>query len=151
MIPREFLVEMVQFIALTLNGVPANLDKLPALVAVLPPEMAARICSKEIKDHDKCTVRAAGIAAAYVREENTIYYNARIVHPEASGLGRAFIEHELTHWYQDVDFSKVSCAQLKEYELQAYRVQDAFMWKEVETKTNFAAKFEEKFTCHDKN
>lgn len=127
MIPREFLVEMVQIVVLTLNGAPANLDKLPTLVAVPPLEMASKVCTKEVKDHDNCLTRAIGFTAAYVREENTIYYNVRIVHPEASGLGRSFIAHELTHWYQDADFSTTNCAKLKEYELQAYQVQDAYV------------------------
>jgi len=150
MIPREFLVEMVQFIVLTLNGAPADLNKLPELTAVTPVEMAAKICAKETKDYDQCTSRAVVITAAYVHDENKIYYNVRVVHPEATGLGRSFILHELTHWYQGINFKTLNCDELKKVEIQAYHVQDAYL-ASIGMPSKFEAKFAEKFVCHEKN
>jgi len=154
MIPREAILEMVQFIVLTLHGAPANIDKLPEVVAVSPSEMARTICvSVPQEQMQGCTNRAAAISAAYVRKDNKVYYNAFILHPETGVLGKSYIIHELTHWYQDVDFGTLTCLQIKEKELEAYRVQDTYLasFDANFMPGKFAAKFGEKFVCHDKN
>jgi len=152
MIPREMIVEMVQFILLTLPGSSVNLNNLPEVVGVAPIEMAQTVCaSVDPEKTQGCMSRAASISAAYVRKEKKVYYNAFIIHPESSGgLGKSYLVHELVHWKQDVDFSTLTCDQLKEKELEAYRVQDAYL-ASFDVKSNFAGKFGERFVCNDKN
>jgi hypothetical protein len=152
MIPREVIVEMAQIIALILHNPSIDLNKLPEVEGVAPAVMAQAICaSVKPEETQGCINRAVAISAAYVKRENKVYYNSFIIHPEASGsLGKSFILHELVHWEQDVDFSTLTCSQLKEKELEAYRVQDAYLAMVGEV-SNFAGKFSERFVCRDKN
>lgn len=151
MIPREVVLEMVQFIALNLSGTQLDINKLPEIEGVSPVVMAQTLCETvPPEDARPCMSRAAAISAAYIRRSNKVYYNAFILHPESNVAGKSFILHELVHWGQDVDFPSLTCAQLKDKELEAYRIQDSYL-ASLNISSNFAGKFSERFVCRDKN
>lgn len=148
MIPREIIIEMAQFVLLTM-GQTANLDNLPEVKAVSPTEIAEVICATTPPEKlDSCLPKARNLGALYIPRTNTLYYNSVFLKIESNPVHRSYIPHELAHWVQG-PVESLNCEQLKKRETEAYIVQDAYL-KTQGIEMNFAEKFQERFKCEEK-
>lgn len=148
MIPLDELVVLMQFIFATLNLGAVDPNNLPDVRAVSNFEMAAAVCEPVAEaQKDACMARASHLGAAYVPAKKAVYYNAMLIKPMINLVHRSYLIHELVHFTQG-PVDNLTCDQLKQREIEAYHVQDAFL-RANEQASNFEEKFKKVFKCND--